>query len=100
LSTPMAGASLTKFLAGGSGNRLKNSMDNLVVDSVLNNSLTMPSSGNTSSSESTQVGTTDMSGYIKQEFEAITNSSLSEKDKNKEIKKLLKLKKSYENYGK
>ena len=37
LSTPMAGTSLTNFLAGGPGNRLKNSMDNLVVDSVLKN---------------------------------------------------------------
>ena len=100
LSTPMAGTSLTNFLAGGSGNRLKNSMDNLVVDSVLKNSLTMPSSGNTSSSESTKVGTTDMNDYLTQEYETIKNSSLSEGDKNKEFKKLLKLKKSYENYGK
>jgi len=100
LSTPMAGASLTKFLAGGPGNRLMNSMGDLTVDSVLKNSLTMPSSGNTSSSESTKVGTTDMNDYLTQEYETIKNSSLSEGDKNKEFKKLLKLKKSYENYGK
>ena len=60
----------------------------------------MPSSGNTSSSESTKVGTTDMDDLITQEFETIKNSSLSERDKNKEFQKLLKLKKSYENYGK
>ena len=100
LSTPMAGASLTKFLAGGPGNRLMNSMGDLTVDSVLKNSLTMPSSGDTSSSESTKVGTTDMDDLITQEFETIKNSSLSEGDKNKQYQKLLKLKKSYENYGK
>jgi len=100
LSTPMAGASLTKFLAGGPGNRLKNSVDNVFVDSVLQNSLTMPSSGDDSSSGSTTVGTTDMDDLITQEFETIKNSSLSEGDKNKQYQKLLKLKKSYENYGK
>ena len=100
LSTPMAGASLTKFLAGGPGNRLMNSMNDLNVDSVLKNSLTMPSSGDTSSSESAKVGTTDLTDFIKQEYETITNSSLSDRDKKKQFEKLLKLKKSYDNLGK
>lgn len=94
LSTPMAGTSLMNFLAGGSGNRLKNSMDNLVVDSVLKNSLTMPSSGDTSSSESATVGTTDLGELIQQRYETIQNSNLSEKDKKKQFEKLLKFKKS------
>ena len=94
LSTPMAGTSLTNFLAGGSGNRLKNSMDNLVVDSVLKNSLTMPSSGDTSSSESATVGTTDLGELIQQRYETIKNSSLSDRDKKKQFEKLLKFKES------
>ncbi len=54
----------------------------------------MPSSGDTSSSESATVGTTDLGELIQQRYETIQNSNLSEKDKKKQFEKLLKFKKS------